>query len=698
VQEVIYTFCPICAGHCSAKVTVEDGKIVKWEPDYDSGLPHEPCPPFKGVANAEIATHPNRLKYPMRRVGTRGEGKWERISWVEALDTIANKMTDLKKAYGPESVAFCLGEPKALEFAFAQRLAGVFGTPNVVTPSHLCLATVIASSSFTFGAKFPDRYPDTDILPKLNIIWGCNLVGAHGPVVREWLRASLLKGGKLVVIDPKKIDIAKRADMWIRPRPTSDGALAMGLLKVTIEEKLYDEDFVNRYAIGFEELEKEVTKFTLDDVERVTWVPKSQVVKLARMYAEYKPVFIREGNPISHGVNSFQAARAIDILRAISGPPNTPNTTLALKPGNYTKVGKFFLLSKFPRTAEKTLGSQYRWSLMTAYIPHHALLKAILEEEPYPVKATICVLTNPLVSYPDARRTYDAFNKLNFTVVAELFMTPTAQMADIVLPAATVGEYDTAGYWSMEGAATALRAYPKLVDPPGEAWSDVKWMSELAKKLGLSEYFWEDERGALDCMIEPSGLSWEEFKKKRALEPSKSYHELGEDTFDTPSGKIEIYSEQVQKYFGYNPLPRWEELSRLSYEPSTDYPLLLITRIEEAYKLTGFKHVSYMKDLKPEPTVEMHSKKAKELGLQEGEMVYIETKQGRIEQKLVFADDLDPRIISPSFGWWFPEEPENLFEWDKANVNILMSNEPAELASGTVETRGIPCKVYHVKK
>ena len=698
MQEVIYTFCPICAGHCAAKVTVEDGKIVKWEPDYDSGLPHEPCPPFKGVANAEIAAHPDRLKYPMKRSGARGEGKWERISWGEALDTIANKMTEFKKAYGPESVAFCLGEPKALEFAFAQRLAGVFGTPNVVTPSHLCLATVIASSSFTFGAKFPDRYPDTGTLPKLNILWGCNLVGAHGPVVREWLRASLLNGGKLVVIDPKKIDIAKRADMWIRPRPTSDGALAMGLLKVTIEEKLYDEDFVDKYTAGFEEIEKEVKKFTLDDVERVTWVPKSQIVKLARMYAEYKPVFIREGNPISHGANSFQTARAIDILRTISGPPNTPNTTLALKPGNYTKVGKFFLLSKFPRTEEKTLGSQYRWSLMTAYIPHHALLKAILEEEPYPVKAAICVLTNPLVSYPDARRTYDAFNKLDFTVVAELFMTPTAQMADIVLPAATVGEYDAAGYWSMEGAATALRAYPKLVDPPGDAWSDVKWMNELAKKLGLGEYFWEDERGALGCMIEPSGLSWEEFKKKRALEPSKSYHELGESTFDTPSGKIEIYSEQAQKYFGHNQLPRWEELSRLSYEPSNDYPLLLITRIEEAYKLTGFKHISYMRNLKPEPTVEMHSKKADELGLHEGEMVYIETKQGRIMQKLVFADDLDPRIISPSFGWWFPEEPKNLFEWDKANVNILMSNEPAELASGTVETRGIPCKVYHVKK
>ena len=135
-QEVL-TFCPLCAGHCAARVTVDEGRIVKWQRDAKSGLPSEPCPPFKGLANTEIASHPDRLKYPQRRGGARGDGKWERLSWDEVLDAIAGKLTELKETYGPESVAVCLGEPKALEFAWGQRFASAFGTPNVATPSHL---------------------------------------------------------------------------------------------------------------------------------------------------------------------------------------------------------------------------------------------------------------------------------------------------------------------------------------------------------------------------------------------------------------------------------------------------------------------------------------------------------------------------------------------------------------------------------
>ena len=137
MREEILTFCPLCAGHCAAKAAVEDGKIISWERDTESGLASEPCPPFKGLANMEMPINPDRLKYPQKRVGARGEGKWERISWDEALDTIAQKLTELKEKYGPETLAMCLGEPKGLEFAWGHRFAGAFGTPNVPTPSHL---------------------------------------------------------------------------------------------------------------------------------------------------------------------------------------------------------------------------------------------------------------------------------------------------------------------------------------------------------------------------------------------------------------------------------------------------------------------------------------------------------------------------------------------------------------------------------
>lgn len=690
-REEILTFCPLCAGHCSAKATVEDGNIVKWERDTESGLPSEPCPPFKGLSAIEMSTQVGRLKYPQKRIGARGEGKWERISWDEALGTIANKLIDIKEKYGPEYVALALGEPKGMEYAFGQRFASAFGTPNVATPSHLCGASLQASSFITFGARYPALYHDTEFLPRLQVIWGANLIQTRGSLLREWLRASLLSGAKLVVIDPKRIDIAKRADFWIRPRPGSDGALAMGILKVIMEEKLYDEDFVAKWTIGFDELQEHVKTFTLDDVERVTWVTRQQIEKVARLYAQVKPAIILTGNALSHGVNSLQATRVIDILRTITGPPNTPGWEISITPPAFTRPGRFFLLSKFPRKAEKTLGGEFKWATMTACIPYQALIKGILEENPYPVKATLFILTNPLCSYPNAREAYKALMKLDFMVVSELFMTPTAAIADIVLPAATSGEHDTVGYW---GENIELRSFPKLVNPPGEAWPDPKWINELAKRMGLGEYFWDNESEALDLMLQPSGLSWEEFKQQRILQSKKEYRRPEEGVFDTPSGKVEIYSEQMKELFGCSPLPLWEELSRFPFEPSEEYPLLLTTRVEDAYKLTGFRHIASMRKYKPQPIVELNPETAKKAGLVEGEQVYIETKKGRITQKLSLDRDLDPRVVFASFGWWFPEEPSNLFDWDKSNVNVLFETKPAEPVTGSVELRGIPCRVY----
>lgn len=690
-REEILTFCPICAGHCSAKVTVEDGKIVKWEQDMESGLPSEPCPTFKGIANIEVAEHPDRLKHPLKRVGARGEGKWERISWDKVLDTIAKKFSELKEKYGPESVAVCLGEPKGMEFAIGQRFATAFGTPNVATPSHLCGAPQQASAYVTFGPGYPCQYADMEHLPRLVVVWGFNIVQTGGSAWREWLRAALLNGAKLVVIDPKRIDIAKRADLWIRPRPGSDGALAMGLIKVIIEGKLYDEDFVAKWTVGFDELREEVKTFTLDDVEKQTWVPRQQIEKLARLYAQLKPAAIpMQGGTFSQS-NTAQTARALLILEIITG--NIPAWGLSFKPADYTRPGRFFLLSKLPRKAERTLGNQYKWAMMTAYIPYEALTEGILKEKEYPVKAALLILTNPLCSYPNARKAYQAFMKLDFIVVSEIFMTPTATMADIVLPAATSGEHDTVGYW---GEGGILRAYPKFADPPGEAWPDVKIVNELAKRLGLREYFWDNETEIIDYMLQPSGLTWDDFKQQRVLLPKVEYRKREEYGFGTPSGKAEIYSKQAKELFGFSPIPLWGEVSRLPFEPSKEYPLLLTTRVEDAYKLTGDKWVTYQRKYKPQPLVELNPETAKKAGLKDGEWVYIETKLGRITQKLSLDPDLDPRVVYASWGWWFPEEPFNLFQWDKSNANILIDDEAIDPTTGSVQTRGTPCRVYRV--
>jgi len=315
-------------------------------------------------------------------------------------------------------------------------------------------------------------------------------------------------------------------------------------------------------------------------------------------------------------------------------------------------------------------------------------VNSVLNGEPYRIQAGIFLLTNPILSYPDSKRTYEAFMKLEFVVVSELFMTPTAALADILLPAAWGMEHEELGYWP--GWYEEIRTYPKLVDPPGEAWADTRWLNELAKRLGLEKYFWENDEEALDEWLKPSGFTYEDMKRKRVLHSKREYNA---HDYRTPTGKVEIYSKNAAE-FGYSPMPYWKEVSSLP-GLTDEYPLLMTNAKEDVYMLTGYKHVASLRNMKPEPIVEMHPDTAGKMGLKEGEMINIETKKGKIVQRLALDDTLDPRVIVTSFGWWFPEDRSGVFGWDKSNINVLTRSEPPyDPGIGTVDLRGIPCKVY----
>ncbi len=689
-RQDFLTFCFMCAVQCSRKVTVEDGKIVKVDRDLESGLPTEWCPSAKGQHAPEIYYHPNRLKYPQKRAGARGEGKWERISWDEALDTIAGKLRDIKEKYGPEYVALLLGEPKGMEILFAYRFATAFGTANVATPGNVCGQPLQLGGRYTFGGcpMFDDSGKS-----RLMIIWGADPLNTNLHMNRESFRAALINGAKLVVIDPRRIDIAKRADLWIRPRPASDGALAMGMIKVIIEEKLYDEDFVVNWTIGFDKLREHVKTFTIDDVERITWVPQQQIKELARLYTELYPASMQLGNALDQTMNSFQTARAINIIRALTGKINIPGGDVFYTSAPITKMGHFVFPKDVPvgRDMAKAIGKEFKLAMRAAFTPNQVLVRAILEEKPNPIKAALFVLTNPLVSYANSEETYKALMKLDFIAGADIFPTPTTAIADIVLPAAWGAEQDTVNlgdtWWPQ------MRALPKLIDPPGEAWPDTKWINELAKRLGLKG-FWDDEKEAIDFMLRPSGLSWEDFKQKRILPPKKEYKKPEEGIFTTPSGKVEIYSERL-KELGYSPMPLWEELSRFRCDTSEEYPLIMTNGKEPAFYLTGYKHVAGLRKITPDPVVEIHPETAKKVGIKEGEWIYIETKKGRIKQKLSLNPDLDPRVVFAAFGWWFPEEPGDMYQFRKSNINVLTESDPPyDPHLGSIEFRGVPCRVY----
>lgn len=547
----------------------------------------------------------------------------------------------------------------------------------------------MAGAASVFGVPFnPEPGPQTGLL----LMWGNDPLYYMGGDVKESIRSAILAAAKLVVIDPKRIDAAKRADLWISPRPQSDGALALGIIKVMIEEKLYDADFVAKWTVGFEELEKEIKTFSFEDVEKATWVPKAKMEKAARLLAENKPLCYLPGNALERGINAFQTIRAVNIIQALVGDLNVPGGNVLGKPAPFVRMGTFFLLKGSPRKLERGLCNPFRVGMQSAYVPTQALVRAILDEKPYPIKAAMCILSDPLVSYPDSVATYQAFMKLDFFVVSELFPTPTTAVADIILPAAWQAEHDVVGYWP--GWFGEIRAYPKIVDPPGEARPDPEWINELAKRVGLRQYFWENWQDCLDEVLKPSGLTYEQLKVVRCLKTKCDYQKPEEGIFPTPSGKVEIYNKGLEK-IGYSPLPRFNELSQFRYEASEEYPLLMFNGKEAAYMLTGYKHVKYARALRPNPTVDLNPETAKKLGLKEGEWVCIENERGRVKQILRLDPDLHPGLVYASWGWWFPEEPEDLFQFRKSNINVLTdSKEPYNRETGSVELGGIPCRVY----
>ncbi|MCL0059657.1 molybdopterin-dependent oxidoreductase [Dehalococcoidia bacterium] len=445
-------------------------------------------------------------------------------------------------------------------------------------------------------------------------------------------------------MDPRKTTPASRADVWLKPRPGSDGILALGMIKVIIEEQLYDEGFVSSWMVGFDRLAEHVETYCLKDVEEVTWIPQERIREVARLYAETRPATIEWGNALDHTEKSFQTCRAICILRALTGNLDVAGGEILTTPVPLSRSGQFMLLRQFPRKPERMAGSEFKLAARSAFIARQSLVKAILDEQPYPVKAALLFGTNPLLSYPDAARTYQALMKLELMVVADLFMTPTASLADVVLPVASIGESDEIGPYPAAGGI--ILAYPKIVEPPGECWPDIKIINQLGSKLGLEDHFWADEREALDFILEPSGLTFEDLKERRYLE--------GEE-----------------------------------------YPLLLTNAKERHFSHSAHRNIARLREMTPDPVVELNPATARRLGVEEGSWVFIETPKGKIKQKLLLDEALDPRVVVASYGWWFPEKgASELFDWRKSNINIITDSAPPyDPAFGSLNLRGIPCRV-----
>lgn len=693
-DKVVKSHCRMCHGGCGVLVYVKDGKVKKIAGDPDCPINHGTlC--TKGIASTQLAYHPNRLTHPVKRKGPKGSGVWERISWDEALDTIAERMLRCKDAYGAESVVLGYGTGRENE-AVIYRFANLFGSPNVLTAGHFCYGPRIATSIITCGTN---PIVDYENHPKLIMVWGNNVVISNPDCYKgEPFSVALDEGAHLIVVDPRLTRAAARANVWLQLRPGTDAALALGMCNVIVNESLYDKEFVENYVHGWDQFVQRVNEYPLERVEKITWVPKEKIKEAARLFAAIKPAAIQWGVAIEQQINCADNDRLLMDLMAITGNIDRKGGQVLFKTPNIRNVGQFGahgMLATDQR--DKRLGGDmFRLAGRFGIINPKCVWDAILEEKPYPVKLLFLISSNPVLTRDNAREVYRALEKVEFLAVADFFITPTAELADIVLPAATWLEMDyIADFWKRHGYIFPRRKVIQV----GECRSDHDMLNDLAHRVGMNEYWWDDFEKALDWILEPMGITWQDFKEMNYIRGEVDYEKYRKDGFSTPTRKFELYSTMLEK-LGYDPLPQYREPPESPVstpELYAEYPYILIT----GKRLPGFFHtenrqVPSLRELHKDPIVEMHPETAEKEGIHEGDWVVIESPRGKIRHRARLFLGLHPNVISCQHAWWFPEKADPGHGWEESNVNILTDNayNTCDPAMGATSIRTLLCKIY----
>ncbi|MCF8039976.1 MAG: molybdopterin-dependent oxidoreductase [Desulfohalobiaceae bacterium] len=690
--RTIKTACRGCHGGCGVIAHVNNGTVVKVEGDPDSPISYGSlC--SKGLAATQLTYHPDRIVHPMKRSGK----NWSRISWDEALGTIAEKFQKISDEHGPEHIVVGQGTGRDYE-SHLYRFANLLGTPNVLTAGHMCYVSRVASTLVTAG-----NLPICDYRggPKCIVMWGCNPQWSNPDEYKgvDFWRA-YKAGAKLICIDPRKGFVARKADLWLQIRPGTDAALALGFHRVILDEELYDKDITENYINGWEAFKERVQEYTLDQIQDITWVDKELIQRAARMYARTKPACIHWGVPTEQTNNCADYTRLATGLMAATGNLDVPGgNVLYVNPPTRT-VAEFARHKELSREqrAKALGGDRFKLGARVAFINPKKAWDSILTGEPYQLKAGLLCGTNPVVSRANAREAYEALKALDFLVVIDHFMTPTADLADIFLPAATWLEQNhVADNWKRHGFVLARQKCCEV----GEAWQDHKIFMELGKRMG--QPWWDTVEEALDYLLEPSGLTWEEFKAKGHLQGEMVYHKYKERGFSTPTGKLELYSTVLEKW-GFDPLPKYTEVAESPYskpEVAKDYPYILNAGLRTpTFFHTANRNQTWLREIRPDPIVEIHPLTASKEGIAEGQWVWLESPRGRVRERAKLNDQIPPRVVVAEHGWWYPEIKETGHGWDISNINLLTDNayETLDPAIGATNLRVCLCRISPVSE
>ena len=687
-EEIIKSSCRGCHGGCGVLVTVRDNLVINIKGD-----PHSPinrgklC--VKGKKYHTITHHPDRLTKPLRK----RNGAFETVSWDEALDEISERFLKNKKDFGAESMAIGYGTSREND-PFVYRFANLFGTPNVLTAGHMCYAPRV-----TLGISMAGNHNlvDYEGEPQCVVVWGANPLVSNPDEYKGFdLSQTIKRGAKIICIDPRRSTVAKSANQWLRIRPGTDGALAWGMINVIIDRGLYDEDFVVNYAHGWKRFCQRAKKYPLSWAAAKTGLGVDEITSVAEAYASTKPAGIHWGVSLEQTKNCTNNIRLLLCLMAMTGNLDRPGGNVLFPRNPVLGFKDLTLVNKLPKeqNIKRLGGNRFRLADRLMLLTPRAVWDAILEEKPYPVKSLYLISTNPLISRANAKQVKAALEKVDFLVVQDFFLTPTAKEADYVLPASTWLEHDYIGdMWKRHGRVLVRQKAVQV----GEARSDYDILNDLGKRCTDPNYWWPTVKDSLNEILAPSGFTWEDFCVRGYLEGERRFRKYKTEGFRTATGKFEFYS-TVMEDLKYDPLPGYVDPPETPWsnpELAKQYPIQLIT----GARIASFFHTENrqpgpLRANHPDPLVEIHPNKAKEKGIVDGDWVEISSPRGSVQLKAVVTDRVPENVVSADHGWWFPEKKDDL-GWDRSNIDILTDNDldSCDQTFGATNLRVLLCDI-----
>jgi anaerobic selenocysteine-containing dehydrogenase len=772
VQQ-IRGYCALCISHCGCISTVEDGVLTKVQPDPNHPTGRNFC--IKGKAAPELVNSSDRLLTPVKRTRPKGDPDpgWQAISWEEALSFTADRMKETAKRFGPEAVAFSVTTSSGTAISDAMpwiyRLINSFGSPNTVGTAHICNWHKDYATAFTFGADsgVPD-FKRTSCL----MLWGVNPTNcwlAQASAIAEAKK----RGMKLLVIDPRQVGLAHKADQWLRVRPGTDGALALGIAGVMIENEWYDVDFISTWSNGpflirddngryivesdlkengstdryvawdgsdgrpvvygpeshqetssrrlslfgafevntlhgritcrpaFELYASLCRTYSPERTQQITGVPAEQIRLVAEMLYAHRPVSYYAWSGVGQNTNATQTSRAMCLLYALTGDIDALGGNVYFAKPKLNNVFGRDLIS--PAQQAKTLGLTERplGPAKDGWITTRELYRAILEEQPYPVKGLVAFGSNLLLSRPSPDAGVRALRKLDFYVHCDMFITPMAAEADVVLPVSSAWEREgiADGFRVSQEADALLQLRKAVVPARGDSRSDTWIVFELAKHLGLKDQFFNGDIDAgLRYMLEPSGVKLESLRAQPegvALPLSLEYRKYTHRGFATPTRRVEIYSQALHD-IGQSPLPdHVAPAATVEQHPEwrKRFPLTLTSAKWIQFCHSQFRNLASLRDKMPDPLIELHPDTAKVGHIKELDWVIIHTPHGAVRARAKFNRSLERDVVCAQYGWSDKTDASAGADNISLNFSKLISNEFYDPISGSFPLRTYACRL-----